>query len=478
MPSKRLLPFLTMLSLLMIVGFFLYDRSSAQGSPAACNVIVDAALEAVDNACSGTARNQACYGNFFSQAFFREGAPATQFESVGDIADLIVIDSLQLSELNIAEEQWGVVLMQAQANLPDTLPGQNVTFLLFGDVQMRDLSGSDNPTADVSATTGVNVRLTPSESGSLLGSLSAGQTITATGLHTNSAGQTWAQVRYVPHNVMTGWIIAGALTGDLSALPEVESASQVYGPMQAFYFQTGIGRPACVEAPVDGIVVQTPQGVGKVSFTSNGVEVLMGSTAFIQAQPNETMDFYLLEGEAILTAHGGTQRLTPGMISQIPLGADGMASGVPGFPQAYDLNIMETLRRPILYLPRPIAPIPRPATPVLPPTSTPTPTLAPATPQPGDDPGTTPGAPVPCPLSRDVGATLYFTNTEPTGKTYKLYRLNQQCQEVAEGDLAPFGRRVIGTYVGFTWIVRDQAGREITRFTVPSGGDHQIGVVG
>lgn len=478
MQPKRVLPFLLMISTLMIVGLLLYDHAFAQDSPAACTVIVDAALEAVDNTCSGTARNQACYGNFFSQAIFRENAPAAQFESVGDIADLLVIDSLQLSELNVIEEQWGVVLMQAQANLPDTLPGQNVTFLLFGDVQMRDLSEADKPTAEVSTLTGVNVRLTPSESGALLGSLGADQAITVTGLHTNSAGQTWAQVRYVPENVMTGWVIAGALTGDLSTLPEVESTSQVFGPMQAFYFQTGIGRPACVEAPVNGIVVQTPQGAGKVSFTSNGVEVLMGSTAFIQAQPGETMDFYLLEGEAILTANRGTQRLTPGMMSQIPLGEDGMANGVPGFPQAYDLNIMETLRRPILFLPRPIVTIPRPATPELPPTATPTPTVVPVTPQPGDDPGTTPGAPVPCPLSRDVGATVYFTNVEPTGKTYKLYRLNQQCGEVSEGDLAPFGRRVIGTYAGFTWIVKDQNGREITRFTVPGGGDHFIDVVG
>jgi hypothetical protein len=73
---------------------------------------------------------------------------------------------------------------------------------------------------------------------------------------------------------------------------------------------------------------------------------------------------------------------------------------------------------------------------------------------------------------------VYFNNVEPTGKTYRLSRLNQQCQEVSEGTLDPFGRRVIGTFAGFTWIVRDQSGREITRFTVPSGGDHFLDIVG
>jgi hypothetical protein len=33
--------------------------------------------------------------------------------------------------------------MRVQANLPDTLPGQNVTFLLFGDVELADESAGD-----------------------------------------------------------------------------------------------------------------------------------------------------------------------------------------------------------------------------------------------------------------------------------------------------------------------------------------------
>src|SRR5690606_24390666 len=36
---------------------------------------------------------------------------------------------------------WGVSLLKAQANLPDTLPGQNVTFLLYGGAAL------DNATA-------------------------------------------------------------------------------------------------------------------------------------------------------------------------------------------------------------------------------------------------------------------------------------------------------------------------------------------
>jgi hypothetical protein len=39
---------------------------------------------------------------------------------------------------------WGVVMMRLQANLPDTLPGQNVTFLLFGDVELTSAVTEEN----------------------------------------------------------------------------------------------------------------------------------------------------------------------------------------------------------------------------------------------------------------------------------------------------------------------------------------------
>jgi hypothetical protein len=44
-------------------------------------------------------------------------------------------------------KEWGIAVLKAQANLPATLPGQNVTFLLFGDVTL------DNPTSDMLAVT-------------------------------------------------------------------------------------------------------------------------------------------------------------------------------------------------------------------------------------------------------------------------------------------------------------------------------------
>jgi len=105
-----------------------------------CPAIVDSALSALDTVCTETGRNQACYGNVSIETQFQSDVTNIQFADVGDIIDVSSIQSIQLSPMDESEDKWGVVLLQLQANIPDTLPGQNVTFLLFGDVEITDAS--------------------------------------------------------------------------------------------------------------------------------------------------------------------------------------------------------------------------------------------------------------------------------------------------------------------------------------------------
>src|SRR5205823_6231693 len=37
---------------------------------------------------------------------------------------------------------WGLSLLKLQANLPDSLPGQNITFLVYGDTSIENTSGN------------------------------------------------------------------------------------------------------------------------------------------------------------------------------------------------------------------------------------------------------------------------------------------------------------------------------------------------
>ncbi len=101
-----------------------------------CPAIVETALSAVDQFCQEIGRNQACYGNIAIDAQAKPAAQDFRFESIGDVANVADLQSLRLSPLDEANGRWGVAVMRLQANIPDTLPGQNVTFLMFGDVEI------------------------------------------------------------------------------------------------------------------------------------------------------------------------------------------------------------------------------------------------------------------------------------------------------------------------------------------------------
>ncbi|MEO8607379.1 MAG: LysM peptidoglycan-binding domain-containing protein [Chloroflexota bacterium] len=104
-----------------------------------CDQLVTTALETADQACSKVGRNQACYGNSLIDAELQENSPDV-FNKVGNIANLFSIKQLTTAPLDTASQVWGIAVLKVQANLPDTLPGQNVTVLLYGDATLEGVT--------------------------------------------------------------------------------------------------------------------------------------------------------------------------------------------------------------------------------------------------------------------------------------------------------------------------------------------------
>jgi Bacterial SH3 domain len=302
-----------------------------------CPSIVKAALSAADSSCSTTGRNQACYGNITLSAVPREGAADFQFSHPGDKVDVIGLQSLQLSSMDENAGQWGVAVMRLQANLPDTLPGQNVTFLLFGDVSVTD-AGNQAVEVPVTATGAVNVRQLPRTNASVLRALKKGQEVMATGRLPDSS---WIQIRLDDGSL--GWVSADFLNGDLPSLLPTEPGAPAFGPMQAFYFTTGYADSPCETAPDSGILIQTPKGAGTIELRANNVDIQLGSTVYLQAVPGNDMYVSVIEGHATLTADGETQIVPAGTAAAVPLNASGAASGPPGFPETYDPAALQAL---------------------------------------------------------------------------------------------------------------------------------------
>ncbi len=332
--------------LLMCLAF---THVFAQGE---CADTVSAALEAVTENCPELGRNRACYGSFYVEAQPQDWVTEFQFADPADIVDIAEVQSLSLSSEVEEEGIWGVSLMSVQANLPDTQPAQNVTLLLFGQVDLTNaVDSSVTPVQlQVTATQGANIRATPTTAGAIRGSMAAGETLTADG---RLADGTWVRVRLADGSG-AGWVFAELLTSDddLSTLNVVEPGAPSFGPMQAFYFQTTVGDAPCAEAPDSGILIQTPEGVGEISFLINEVDIRLGSTVYLQAQPGDELLVYTLEGQAEVTASDTTVTTPAGTMTRVPLDNGALADGAPTMPEPYDSAALAKL--PIILLPESI----------------------------------------------------------------------------------------------------------------------------
>lgn len=111
-----------------------------------------------------------------------------------------------------------------------------------------------------------------------------------------------------------------------------------YQPMQAFAFRTGDAESSCTDITENGLIIQTPEGVGRVTLWINDVRVRIGSTVLFQAQPGDDLIVSTFEGRAEVEAQGETQEATTGMRVRVPLDADMQPSAPPTLPEAFDVE--------------------------------------------------------------------------------------------------------------------------------------------
>lgn len=339
---------LWMLPLLMLsVG-----SVAAQDLAAACPAIVEAALDSTAGFCAELGRNEACYGNINIAAEPRAGAGAFTFESPGDLVSIADVETMTLSGMSEAGAQWGVALLQVQANIPNTVPGQNVTVLLFGDVEVTNAGTAplDIEPLQAAAIQGVNVRVAPSLNAEVVREVEAGTILVVNGRNTQGD---WLRVAL--EDQVEAWVYAPLMQveGDLATLPMVEG---VFRPMQAFYFRSGVGDAPCAAAPHSGVMIQTPEGIGQVEMVVNDATVRLGSTAYLLMVPARDdptavdMGVSIIEGYGEVTAQGVTQPIFPGTWVRVPMEMDQLVSNAPLPPKPYRENEMFVL--PTNLLPR------------------------------------------------------------------------------------------------------------------------------
>lgn len=270
MYRKSLWLFSTLLTAMLSIAVIF-----AQGT---CSDLVFEALEAVDANCTELGRNEACYGFDQVEVSFLGEISTDTFAAPADIAPVADIETIRTAPLNMDNGVWGVAVMNLQANMPNTLPGQNVTFVLLGDVEVENAVEPENTFSSdvlievaVDARAGANIRSGPGTNFNVIGGAADNQTLESDGL---SEDGDWLRVIY---RERPAWISRSVISENdaIADLPTL--SADLYTPMQAIYLRTGIGEPECNEAPDDVLLVQGPENI-EISLNVNGADVSLGSS--------------------------------------------------------------------------------------------------------------------------------------------------------------------------------------------------------
>ncbi|HEX2905508.1 MAG TPA: hypothetical protein VHO69_01510 [Phototrophicaceae bacterium] len=316
-----------------------------------CPAFVEFALARTNQVCTSAHRNEACYGHVQLDAHPYPNTANFKFDQIGDVVPVSAIESLRLSAFDPNSNLWGIALMRVQANIPDTIPGQNITFILFGDVVIQNPVSVAPVMFDITPTLPLRIFSYPAVGAPVLGTVDAGRTMTTDG---RSADGAWLRIQMPLGVQSTGWIANSGLifAHDLGTLEilDPEDTTPRYRPMQAFYLTSGSEAPVCNAIPASGILIQSPHNAGKITLSVNNVEVRIGSTVFFQAQPNGDLTVTTLKGSALVTANGSTEEALAGMRVRVPLDGQLRPLGPPSVPEVFMDAEVAALALPIRYL--------------------------------------------------------------------------------------------------------------------------------
>ncbi|GEM_PF-3638570 len=310
-----------------------------------CPVILDDALRQTNDVCAETSRNEACYGHQAVIATSQPDVEDFKFDEIGDRESVAKIGSLQIGHSMTQQTSvWGVILMRLQANLPNTVPGQSITLLMFGDVEVENVAQSVEQQRMaqlpiiVRTLAGANIRTEPSAEAELINAASPGFQTIAVG---RSLDSQWVNIE-LPDNE-SGWVFAELvqIEGDISELGVTEGLSELtYAPMQAFYMRTGIGEGNCSDLGSgtliqssdfiddDGQQIDVPTANGGITVNINDTEITVNpnSTALVETDDDE-MSIKALEGETAIRVDNRIVPLVPGMTGIVPIQPFGANSG-------------------------------------------------------------------------------------------------------------------------------------------------------
>jgi hypothetical protein len=273
--------------LLVVFSLLALSQAAVAQNLDTCPALVNNAVTQVGINCAGMARNTACYGFRSIVKGVVEGDTAPNYTwtadqpDLGSRIDLTNTQAIQTAPFDLLNREWGLTLLELQANLPNTLASSGVRMMALGGVEVENGVEPEDalilPPSGISANTtrATNLRNNPGGDGwfsRIIGSVPPGTIFEVDIISDDLA---WGRVVF---NGIPAWVQLADLssTDDLLGLPVVTPDS--FTPYQDFYFRVGIGGERCADAP-SLLFIQSPNNPVLAAGAANFKDELLMSPA-------------------------------------------------------------------------------------------------------------------------------------------------------------------------------------------------------
>lgn len=330
-----------------IIGFLLLLMFPTvifgQNTDAACRAFVNRVFSDVGNNCAGLASNEVCYGYGEVTSTFNVAGEslisATDYGELVEVGDQTTIlnsaENATLENLSgiqfVAPEranqdgEWGIALVNIQANLPQQLDSNGANYILFGDARIENAVLAEdafilNDTVEVMVEN-VSIFNKPPNYNFDGYESEAIETVSGTfEADALSADGEWVRVFYNYERTFgqrtTAWLQTSELIDapDLSNLPIL--GPNTFAPLQSFYLNSNPLLPECDNVIPNGILIQGPDEIETDIFV-NETPIRITSTVFIDKSGPGTLRVSVL---------GGVIQINPGFDNEIIVAAGEQAS--------------------------------------------------------------------------------------------------------------------------------------------------------
>jgi hypothetical protein len=314
-----------------------------------CEADILNVMSEIEQVCRTLGRNEICYGHPTIDALPINEQISFTFDQPGDSTRVHHIRSLRLSTLDLQNGRWGVAQMRLL--VPDETRANDVRLMVFGDVKLEN-GVEERPTAEIEivAARSINLRNLPGLSSLVVATLPPGTRVNAVA---RSEDNEWIQVEALASGQI-GWVFSELieLTDDRVSIEDLRIAATedvFWQPMQVMSFETARYR-GCGSAVTDGLLIQTAEGLARVTFMINEISVELlsaqqngGATAFLQSDPVNGFTLNMLEGSAEVTALNTTVSITQGMKVTVPVTETYQPAGAPQAATAIEGSILTSL---------------------------------------------------------------------------------------------------------------------------------------